>query len=253
LASKVIRRETERAFSQVGLRTDDPNDLIPHEHRRELRGLRVISSWINNWDLKEGQSLDTYVEENGRKFLRHYLLDFGSSLGADDDPTAYYHGHEYGFDTVSVAKEVFSLGIFESANEKRALVISPEVGNFTVVDFNPETWKPTFPSVMFENLTDLDAFLGDCASLLSFNESDLRNIVETAQYSRPTSANYLVQTLLERQKMLAAYWLGKVDGLSDFAVHRTAEGVANDVQGSDGGPAARARGLNQVHVSGQKQ
>ena len=37
-----------------------------------LRGLRVIASWINDWDLKEQQTLDMYVEEGGRKFLRRW-------------------------------------------------------------------------------------------------------------------------------------------------------------------------------------
>ena len=82
----------------MGLRSDDPNDLIPHEHRRELRGLRVIASWINHWDLKEMNTLDMYVEEGGRKFLRHYLIDFGSSLGGGKSPLEYFHGREYAFD-----------------------------------------------------------------------------------------------------------------------------------------------------------
>ncbi len=28
-------------------------------------------------------ALDTYVEEDGRRFLRHTILDLGSSLGSD--------------------------------------------------------------------------------------------------------------------------------------------------------------------------
>src|SRR5438132_451768 len=85
---------------------------------------RKTTSRINDWDLKEAQSLDMYVGEDGRKFLRHYLLDFGSSLGADDKPMEYYHGREYGLDLRSITKEIFSLGLYESANEKRARIIS---------------------------------------------------------------------------------------------------------------------------------
>src|SRR5215471_21194760 len=118
MASKILKGKAKGPFPQVGMRSDDPNDLIPHENRRELRGLRVIASWINDWDLKEPQSMDMYVEEGGRKFLRHYLLDFGSSLGADDQPTDYYHGREYGFDLKNIMKEVFSFGLYGSANEK---------------------------------------------------------------------------------------------------------------------------------------
>jgi hypothetical protein len=224
LASKVIKGKLKGPFPQVGLRTDDPNDLIPHEHRRELRGLRVISSWLNNWDLKEAQSMDAYVEENGRTFLRHYLLDFGSSLGADDNPTEYYHGHEYGFDLKSITKEIFSLGVHVSDNEKKARIISSEIGNFTADDFNPGTWKPTFPSVMFDNLTDLDAFWATRV-ILSFSEEDLRNIVRTAEYSDRMTNEYMLRTLMERRQIVARYWLGRGDGLSDFSIRRVAAGA----------------------------
>jgi hypothetical protein len=144
LASKILPGKAKGPFPQVGFRSDDPNDLIPHQDRRELRALRVIASWINNWDLKEGQSLDMYVVEDGRRFLRHYLLDFGSSLGASGDPTEYFHGHEYGFDIKTMTKEIATLGFSESPHEKRSTIISAEVGNFTADDFKPGAWKPTF-------------------------------------------------------------------------------------------------------------
>jgi len=224
LASKMLKGKSKGPFPQVGLRMDDPNDLIPHEHRRELRGLRVIASWINDWDLKEAQSLDMYVEEGGRKFLRHYLLDFGSSLGADDHPTDFYHGREYGLDIRSVTKEIFTLGIYESPNEKKARIISSEIGSFTANDFDPGSWKQTYPSVMFSNLTDLDAFWATRV-VLSFTEDDIRTILETGEYSDPMTRTYLLRTLLERREKLARYWLGKVDALSDFSIARTADGI----------------------------
>src|SRR5215510_13634576 len=223
LASKVLKGKAKGPFSQIGFRSDDPNDLIPHEDRRELRGLRVIASWINDWDLKEVQSLDMYVEEGGRKFLRHFLLDFGSSLGADDEPTVYYHGHEYGLDAHNIAKEIFSLGLYESPNEKRARIISPEIGNFSS-DFEPGSWKQTFPSVMFDNLTDLDAFWATRV-ILSFSDEDLRSIIETGEYADPYTGKYILRTLGERRQLLAQYWLSKVDALSDFSIARTSEGV----------------------------
>jgi hypothetical protein len=187
--------------------------------------MRVIASWINNWDLKEAQSLDVYVEENGRKFLRHYLLDFGSSLGAAIDPTEYYHGHEYGFDPGTITKEIFSLGIHESGNEKRALILSPEIGSFTAAEFNPGKWKPTLPSVMFSNMTDEDAFWATRV-ILSFTKDELLGIVETAEYDGPTTNNYILQTLFDRRRMVAAYWLPKVDALSKFQIQGTDTGVS---------------------------
>jgi hypothetical protein len=58
-------------FKYYGTRPDDPNDVIPHEHRRELRALEVFGAWTNLVDMKAGSTLDTVVTENGRGIVRH--------------------------------------------------------------------------------------------------------------------------------------------------------------------------------------
>jgi hypothetical protein len=51
-------------FPMTGTRCDDKNDLIPHEHRRELRALRVFSAWLGHVDV---------TPDNGRDALTHRL------------------------------------------------------------------------------------------------------------------------------------------------------------------------------------
>ena len=59
-------------FQYSGTRPDDPNDVVPHEHRRELRALRVFGAWTNLTDLKAANTLDTVLPENGRSVVKHY-------------------------------------------------------------------------------------------------------------------------------------------------------------------------------------
>ena len=54
---------------------------MPHEHRRELRALKVFGAWTNLVDMKSGNTLDTLVVENGRSIVHHYLQDVGSTFG----------------------------------------------------------------------------------------------------------------------------------------------------------------------------
>lgn len=55
-----------RHFAYEGTRNDDPNDIVPHQHRRELRVLQVFGAWTNPVDIKANNTLDTVVTENAR-------------------------------------------------------------------------------------------------------------------------------------------------------------------------------------------
>ena len=66
VAGRLIPGKILGGFLYAGTRPDDPNDLVPHEHRRELRALRVFGAWTNLTDLKAANTLDALVTENGR-------------------------------------------------------------------------------------------------------------------------------------------------------------------------------------------
>src|SRR5688572_15548392 len=107
-------------FRFSGRREDDENDIIPHELRRELRGLRVIASWINHVDIKDNQAQDMFVKTAGDKgFVKHYLLDFSATLGAYEWPLDPLRvGHEYMFDGAAMGKSLVTLGFWQGPWKK---------------------------------------------------------------------------------------------------------------------------------------
>src|SRR4029450_3875729 len=78
VAGRLLPGKILGGYQYAGTRPDDPNDVIPHEHRRELRALRVFGAWTNLTDLKAANTLDALETVNGRSIVKHHLQDVGS-------------------------------------------------------------------------------------------------------------------------------------------------------------------------------
>ena len=111
LASKALPGEPVGPFLFVGTRPDDQNDVVLHEHRRELRGLRAFAAWVNHVDAKALNTLDTLVSEEDRLVVRHHLIDFGSTLGsAAIKPREFDEGYMYIVEPRSLLTNALSFG-----------------------------------------------------------------------------------------------------------------------------------------------
>ena len=88
-ASTILKGSPKGFLTFEGREKNDPDDLILHEDRREIRALRVFASWLNHYDLRVGNSLDMVVEENGKTFVKHYMIDFGSLFGSAGSHVKY--------------------------------------------------------------------------------------------------------------------------------------------------------------------
>ena len=101
-------------FHFHGRRKDDPNDRVEHDDRRELRGLRVLSSWLGDTDRRMANTLDMYVtDENDKSYIKHYLIDMGSTLGSNwGRPHPPEYGNEYALDLVNISKAFLMAGYY---------------------------------------------------------------------------------------------------------------------------------------------
>ena len=110
VAGKLIPGEILGGFRYYGTRPDDPNDIVPHQHRRELRALRVFGAWTNLTDMKGGNTVDALVTENGRSSVKHYLQDVGSTFGTANGPRDWDIGWEHFYQRDTTKRRLFSFG-----------------------------------------------------------------------------------------------------------------------------------------------
>ena len=218
IASKFIEGSPLGGYRYYGTRPDDPNDIVPHEHRRELRGLRVFSAWLNHDDSRSVNTFDTLVKGNGSQFIRHYLFDFGSTLGSASvfaqKPRA---GNEYLWEPGPTFKSIFSLGLWVRPWIRVEYPNYPSIGNFEAEFFQPEKWKPEYPNPAFDNMTDEDAFWA-AKIVMCFSDDQLRAIVKTGQLSDARAEAYLTETIIKRRDKVGRYWLNQVNPLDEFRV-----------------------------------
>jgi hypothetical protein len=224
VASKFIKGKLKGPFRYNGVRDDDFNDFVPHQHRRELRGLRVIASWLNHFDTKDNNSLDVYVEEG---YIKHYLIDFGSTLGSNgDEPMPAFIGHENSFDPHEIGLNFISLGWRIPPYQKNWHVKYPSIGYFESSLFDPPQYKFILANPAFELMTDRDGYWG-AKIVMSFTDEQIKAAIAEGQYSNPDAADYLFQVIKERRDKIGQYWFQKMNPLDKFELRETEYGTQN--------------------------
>ena len=219
MASLAVPGHIVGPFAYEGTRSDDPNDLVSHEQRRDLRGLHVFCAWLNHTDAKGGNTLNSVVEESGIHFVRHYLIDLNAILGSDSDmPKDARFGHEFFFPMPGKAlTSIVALGLYSPSWERAKFPKDKPVGDFESKLFDPEKWKSNYPNPAFLSRQPDDEYWA-AKQVMAFSDQDIRALVETGQYSDSRVVDYITATLIARRDKIGRTYFAKVLPLDDFAV-----------------------------------
>lgn len=246
-ASKWLPGVAIGPFRYESTREDDPNDIIGHEDRRELRGSRLIAAWLDHWDAREQNSMDVWLavdpahKRSSPGIVRHYQIDTSDVFGQPVVPATLGKrlGHSYEIDLHDIALDFVTLGLVSRAWDRAAPVPGHELfGFYGERDFDPAQWKPAYPNPAFLRMTERDAAW--MARLIArFSAEDVRALAGAGDFTDPRQSDYLAEVLRVRQQRIFARYLTRLSPLADVRVDPDGHVCALDL--------ARLRGVYAVH------
>jgi len=217
VAGRLIPGKILGNFAFEGTRPDDPNDVVAHEHRRELRALRVFGAWTNLTDLKSANTLDALASVDGRMVVRHYLQDVGSTFGLCNDLHEWDLSWEHFYQGRATLKRFFTLGFALSPWQTVRYNEYPSIGKFEGDVWDPRTWRPQTPTRAIAELRADDAFWA-ARRVAAFSDEMIRAAVHTGQFSDPAAEKELADVLIKRRDKIARIFLTAINPVVDPAI-----------------------------------
>ncbi len=198
-----------------GTRSDDPNDVINHEDRRELRGAEVLAAWTNHFDSREQNTLATWVKSPPGGYIRHYIIDFGDTFGSIWEPPMLGRriGHAYYLDFSYLFEDFFTFGLIERRWDTARFGETKRVfGYFDVETFDVDGYKPGYPNPAFIRKSERDS-AWMARILARFSDKHVRAMVDSAEMGDRLST-ILTKILIGRRDKILRRYLNKLSPLA---------------------------------------
>jgi hypothetical protein len=215
--SEVVAGEPIAPWRYSGVWDADPNDVVPHEHRRELRGMYVLASWVSRIDSRQENTLASWIAATGdHGFVRHYVIDFGDALGVlfPWDRLSRRFGHSGYLDIEHIVGDLITFGAVSRSWDKAHLgPAGSTLGFFDVAQYEPGDWRPGYPNPAFDHLTERDA-AWMARILARFTNAHIDALVERARFSEPRVSLELLRVLIGRRNLALERWLTRVSPLA---------------------------------------
>jgi len=224
-ASRFVPGKPVGPFKYEDKRKDDPNDVIAHEDRRELRAGHLPAAWISHVDVREQNTFDVVIDDEGKRFIRHYKIDWGDALGIGFSPDrlARRFGHSYPIDFEHISEDLLTLGLMKRPwhDSKRTKV--QIFGYFGVEGFVPSKWRGVYPIPAFQRRTPAD-ILWMTRIFSRITDAHVRAIVARAKLPDERQARYLEETLIGRRDRFFQEYLSEYVPLAGFRMARRTPG-----------------------------
>jgi hypothetical protein len=211
-------------FRYEGTRHDDPNDAIPHEDRRELRGGRVLAAWLDHFDAREQNSMDSWIvaakgaPDASPGHVVHYYLDMSDCLGSawNWEPITRRLGYSYVADWSDIARDFVTLGIPLRPWDRVKRVPGHETFNyFDVENFVPDEWKNEYANPSFDRMTERDGAW--MARILAHVSPDMvQALASMGRFSEPSTTSYLAGVLEGRLEKILERYLTRLSPIADL-------------------------------------
>ena len=181
-------------------------------------GCALFAAWLNHDDARAINSIDTYVEENGRRYIRHYLQDFGSNLGSGSTSAQQPRGgYEYLLERGKIGKGLIGFGFYRRDWMSIKWPDDPSIGNIEAEVFDPATWKTEYPNPAFKQMDAADAFWA--ASIMSrFTDAMIRGVVEEGRLTNPGATRYLADVIIRRRDKTVRWGITRTNPLDRFEI-----------------------------------
>ena len=186
----------------------------------------MFAAWLNQDNTRSLNTIDSYVNDGGRRYIKHYLQDFGSTLGsgstAAQKPRA---GNEHYINEGSqIAKGLVTRLLWQRDWADASLPDIPSVGNIEADRFEPARWKTEYPNPRSSRW--MPRTRSGAAGIVSrFTDDMIAAIVNEARLSDPRAVDYLTGVIIKRRDKVVAHWLTAINPLDRFEVYRNANAV----------------------------
>lgn len=212
------------------VREDDPNDIVPHEDRRELRGAYVLASWIEHTDHREQNSLATWITvagEGSPGYVRHNFIDFGDAFGnlSRVSGVSERYGHTYFFDVPMIFADFLTFGAIDRPwRDKELGPTGLILAYYDAENFEPDEYQTSYQNPAFIRATERDkAWM--TRIIARFTPEIVYAALDRAQVKNPLVRSELTRIVFARREKILRRWFHKLSPLTEPVVRQSGPGT----------------------------